>query len=56
MQVIVNEMEVIAEPPPNGAGAEASSGTGGNPPGPTPRDIYWVNRKLVERRLRLKAR
>ena len=56
MQVIVNELEVIAVPPSNGASTDGASGTGGNPPGPTPRDIYWVNRKLNERRLRLKAR
>jgi len=55
MTIIVNEIEVIAPPPGR---EEIFNAVPGNlsPAGPTPRDIYWVKRKLIERHLRSQAR
>ncbi|MEX1020444.1 MAG: hypothetical protein WDZ49_12345 [Litorilinea sp.] len=55
MPVIVNEVEVIA-PPPTQSDQKEKSTENMKPPGPTPNDIYWVTRKLLERRVRLLAR
>lgn len=55
MPVIINEVEVIAPPPGREELRHASPETT-KPVGPTPRDIYWAVRKLLERRLRLEAR
>lgn len=55
MPVIINEVEVIA-PPPTRQELRSAPPETIKPPGPTPRDIYWVTRKLLERRVRLQAR
>ncbi len=55
MPVIINEIEVIA-PPPSREQQRDTNVTNMKPPGPTPADIYWVTRRLIERRLRLAAR
>lgn len=54
MSVIINELEVIAPPPSR---EEVRETMPQNLPqaGPTPEDIYWVLRRLVERELRLQA-
>ena len=55
MPVIINEVEVIAPPPPKEQQRDMNAANV-KPPGPTPADIYRVTRKLIERRLRLQAR
>lgn len=55
MPIIINEIEVIAAPPTR---EEVRTREPVNlpPAGPTPRDLYWVTRKLIERQLRSHAR
>lgn len=54
MTVIVNEVEVIVDPPtPEDIKSGKSESITSSP---TPHDIYWVTRKLLERRSRLYAR
>ena len=55
MSVIINEVEVIASPPTGEAVSTANSANP-QPSGPTPQDLYWAMRKLIERRVRLQAR
>jgi len=55
MPVIINEVEVIAPPPPRDQLRNINA-ENIRPPGPTPADIYRVTRKLIERRMRLVAR
>lgn len=55
MPVIINELEVIA-PPPNKDKTLNDSAMNIKPPGPTPEDLYWATRKLLERKVRLQAR
>ena len=55
MPVIVNEIEVIAPPPKSGASQQE------DPPqrektNLTPHELYWIKRKISERRTRLAAR
>jgi hypothetical protein len=54
MAIIINDIEVIAQPPSR---EELRNTEPVNlpPAGPTPRDIYWVTRKLIERQLRSHA-
>ncbi len=56
MPVVINEFEVVAEPPP------ASQSTGPKPPGtapsaptPTPHDIERIVRRQIERCARVRA-
>jgi hypothetical protein len=55
MPVIINEVEVIS-PPPSRAETVTTQPVNLPPAGPTPRDVYWVTRKLLERQARLHAR
>ncbi|MBM0740395.1 hypothetical protein JOY44_01975 [Phormidium sp. CLA17] len=55
MPIIINEIEVIA-PPPSRAESRNTESVNLSPAGPTPRDIYWVTRKLMERQLRSQSR
>ncbi|HEY9818631.1 MAG TPA: hypothetical protein V6D20_22900 [Candidatus Obscuribacterales bacterium] len=55
MPIIINDMEVIA-PPPSPGEVHSTEPVNLPPPGPTPRDLYWVTRKLMERQMRLYAR
>jgi hypothetical protein len=55
MPVIINEIEIIA-PPPSRQEIRNSDPVNLPPPGPTPRDIYWVNRQMMSRQLRVHAR
>jgi hypothetical protein len=55
MAVIINEVEVIAPPPPREQAPQGNAQTI-KPPGPTPHDIDRVTRKLDARRARLQAR
>jgi len=55
MPIIINDIEVIA-PPPNPTGQGKVEPVNRPPKGPTPQDIYWVNRKLLTRQLRVHAR
>ena len=55
MPVIINEIEVIA-PPPSRSEVKETAPANLPPTGPTPRDIYWVNRKLMARQMRVAAR
>jgi hypothetical protein len=54
MPTIVNDLGVIAEPPPKGQ-AQPPKQENTPPPGPTPEDLYWVVRRQALRRLRLHA-
>jgi hypothetical protein len=54
MPTIVNDLEVVAAPPPKPAGPPPKQ-QNLPPPGPTPEDLYWVARRLALRRLRLQA-
>lgn len=54
MPVIINEVEVIA-PPPSAAEGPRTTPENSRPPGPTPLDIYWTTRKIMERQARLHA-
>jgi hypothetical protein len=53
MPVVINELEVIAEPEPPEPRREMRRPT--PPSGPTPEDVYWVMRRLALRRWRLQA-
>jgi hypothetical protein len=55
MPIIINEVSVIAPPTPTETTPIAEEGNT-KPPGPTPRDLYWTVRKLMERQIRLYAR
>ncbi len=55
MSIIINEVEVIA-PPPSRQDQRQTAPENLPTVGPTPRDIYWVNRQLTSRKLRLQAR
>jgi hypothetical protein len=55
MPIIINEIEVIA-PPPTREEVRNNEPVNLPPAGPTPRDLYWVTRKLIERQLRSHAR
>jgi hypothetical protein len=55
MPVIINEVEVIA-PPPSATEGRPTSPEANQTPGPTPLDIYWTVRKVMERQMRLHAR
>lgn len=55
MPIIINEVEVIA-PPPTREEIRNNAEVNLPPAGPTPRDLYWVTRKLMERQIRLQAR
>jgi hypothetical protein len=54
MPTIVNDLDVIAEPPQK-APAQPPKQQNTPPPGPTPDDLYWVVRRQALRRLRLHA-
>lgn len=54
MNIVINELEVVAPPP---SPQQARTAPENRPPtGVTPRDLYWVTRKQVERQLRSQAR
>ena len=54
MNVVINELEVVAPPPPT---KEMRTAPENRPPlGVTPRDLYWVTRKQIERQVRSQAR
>ena len=55
MPIIINDVKVIA-PPPSRQEQRHTDPANLPPTGPTPRDIYWVTRKLMERQLRSHAR
>ena len=55
MPIIINEVAVIA-PPLHQEVATTGEVLNTKPPGPTPRDLYWTVRKLMERQIRLQAR
>ena len=54
MAVVINDFEVVAEPPP---GAERGEGaaTAAPPAAPTPQEIELINRHLDERAARVRA-
>jgi hypothetical protein len=52
--VIINELEVIATPPPRNQGVPLNP-QNVPPPGPKAEDIRQVVRKLNERKLRLRS-
>ena len=54
MPIIINDVEVIA-PPPSRQDQRQTAPSNLPPVGPTPRDIYWVNRQLIARQVRLHA-
>jgi hypothetical protein len=54
MPTIVNDLDVIAEPPPK-IPAQQPKQENTPAPGPTPEDLYWVVRRQALRRLRLCA-
>jgi hypothetical protein len=54
MNIVINELEVVAPPP--GPQANQTPPENRPPVGVTPRDLYWVTRKQVERQLRSQAR
>jgi len=56
MPVIINELDVIAPPQQPADQQPQTQAAPVKAAGPTPRDVYWVTRKLLERRLRLQAR
>ncbi|MFQ6027667.1 MAG: hypothetical protein ACE5Q6_09265 [Dehalococcoidia bacterium] len=55
MPIIINEVEVIA-PPPDREAVRDESPENIKAPGPTPHDIFWTMRRLIERQVRLQAR
>ena len=59
MPVVINEFEVVAEPPSTKASAEkataAPSPTGASTPAPTPHDIQCIIRHQKERFARVRA-
>ncbi len=54
MPIAINEVEVIA-PPSDREGILNTAPDDLPPADLTPRDIYWVTRKLIERQMRLRA-
>jgi hypothetical protein len=54
MPTIINDLDVIAEPPAK-LPAQAPTPDDTPAPGPTPEDLYWVVRRQMLRRLRLSA-
>ncbi|MEM6253932.1 MAG: hypothetical protein AAF821_13515 [Cyanobacteria bacterium P01_D01_bin.156] len=55
MAIIINDVDVIA-PSPSREDVRHAAPANVPPAGPTPRDIYWVTRKLMARQLRSQAR
>jgi hypothetical protein len=54
MAVIVNDFEVVAEPPPAAEG-NADSGAYAPSAGPTPQEVELINRRQHERAARVHA-
>jgi hypothetical protein len=54
MTVIVNDFEVVAEPPP-ASESPAGSGASAPPEGPTPHEVELINRRQHERAARVHA-
>jgi hypothetical protein len=56
MAVVINEFEVVVEPPARGEGESPAVGApAAAPQGPTPHDVELINRRLAERDARLRA-
>jgi len=58
MAVIINDFEVVSEPPPSderGAGGEEAEGQAGQAQGPTPHQVEQIIEHQQERRARVWA-
>lgn len=56
MAVVINEFEVVVEPPARGGGESPAQDTpAAATQGPTPHDVELINRRLAERDSRLRA-
>jgi len=56
MAVVINEFEVVVEPPARGEGESPAAGApAAAPQGATPHDLELINRRLAERDARLRA-
>lgn len=56
MAVVINEFEVVVEPPARGEGDSPAQGApAAAAPSPTPHDMELINRRLEERNARLRA-
>lgn len=54
MSVVINDFEVVAEPPPDSGNAPAEGAPAASP-GPTPQDIRDIVRQQAERMARVRA-
>ncbi|HEX5705803.1 MAG TPA: hypothetical protein VFX96_00795 [Pyrinomonadaceae bacterium] len=55
MAVVINEFEVVVEPPARGESAAEQPAAAAAPQGATPHDLELINRRLEERAARVHA-